>query len=331
MYIKFKKSKASLAIQSCAYTTCFILVVWGLTLTGCQKKQQVVASPDAPITFDKDSIGQRLQELYDKYDVAFHYKWDRNAFEVNVQADPPAPNTILPYLEVLEEIYFKAMEHIAGNNFVKKNTPVNIFLLGSGINYSGLPLVGESFGGQAGNIQPNRLTLGGLDDFWTHILNDSDADFLNMVYQKATFSNPSQGGLVGFVYHEYTHYIDAKFDIPSGFEQPSATEYRRGSSAYVDIDDITGYKWGFFIPYGMQNEHEDMATYVQVMLWKTPEEISKTYLISQASNIKYRLVTTYYKNLGLPLDALRQYLQSDEMKQRLLAIKKKYQQRAGKG
>jgi hypothetical protein len=153
----------------------------------------------------------------------------------------------------------------------------------------------------------------------------SDAEFLRAIYDFAPSSFPPEAGLVGFVYHEYTHYLDAKHQIPAGFQTPSRTEYLRGSDQYKNIPLATAVSKGFFIPYGMQNEHEDFATYVQTMIWKTDAQMNATYLTNSTTAAKYKLVTKYFENLGIPILKLRDYLNKPSVKARLIQLKRRYE------
>lgn len=294
----------------------------------CKKKENLEAEADPAPTFDNTPLGQKQQEFFEKYDVIFDYKWDRNVFARNAVADPANTSDILPYMEIMDELFFKAIANVAEDgSFVKKQTPLTIFLLGSGINYGGAEAFGESTAGQAGNIQPNRLTLGGLTNFGIALRRkNSDQAFLSEIYDAATSTAPGEAGLVGFMYHEYTHYVNVRNDIPVPFAMAAAANYLKGTNAWQNTTNTTAYSRGFFIPYGMQNEMEDFATYVQIIVWKSPQEIQTTYLRSPESIRKYQFVLNFYKDLGLDLTKLRTYLQSAEVKSRLLAIKKRYEQ-----
>lgn len=182
--------------------------------------------------------------------------------------------------------------------------------------------------GQAGNIQPNRLTLGGLTAFGT-VLRDTgrnaDTNFLRAIYDAAPSSSPGDAGLIGFIYHEFTHYLDSKHQIPVGFEAPARTEYLRGSDQYKSVPLATAISKGFFIPYGMQNEHEDFATYVQTMIWKNDQQMDTVYLTNNATRTKYKLVTQYFEKLGIPIKSLRDYLNRQSVKDRLILLKRRYE------
>jgi len=256
----------------------------------------------------------------------FEYRWNRYAFTRNAIADPADVNDVLPYIEVFNELYFEAIKKVSGaEDFIKNETPIRIFLLGSGLNYGGKESFGEGTVGQAGNIRPNRLTLGGLNEFGRLLKEGTDTQFLNYIYEKRTTSTPGEGGEVSFIYHEYTHYIDRKRDIPKGFEKPSFNEYIRASSTYKRVSKKNAREKGFMLPYGMQNEHEDFATYVHIMTWKPASVIEEEYLLGDAAKIKYKMVYDYFKKLNLDLLELRDYLHSDEVKDKILAIKKKYE------
>lgn len=304
-----------------------VLLLFLMINQGCTKDDKLHAGVDAEIIFDETDLGNKQREMYDKYDVLFQYKWDRNAFARNAVADPANVEDVLPYMEIMEELFFKAFDSVATNpEFGKVQTPLTVFLIGSGINYGGSEAFGESTVGQAGNIQPNRLTLGGLNTFGTLLRRkNADTQFLNMIYEAAVGTSPNQAGLIGFLYHEYAHYLNTRFDIPTTFALAAAANYLKGTNAYQSVDNETAFSKGFFIPYGMQNEMEDFATYVQIMVWKSPEEIRSRFIKSEASQIKYNEVNKFFDELGIDLNALREYLQKETVKDRILAIKRKYE------
>lgn len=293
----------------------------------CKEDDKLYAEIEPGLTFDNTELGAKQRAMFEKYDVLFQYKWDRNAFARNAVADPANMEDVLPYMEIMEELFFHAFDSVATNKkFGNVQTPVTVFLIGSGINYGGSEDFGESSVGQAGNIQPNRLTLGGLNNFGTLLrTKNADAQFLDMIYEAAVGTSPNHAGLVGFLYHEYTHYLNTRFDIPKTFALAAAANYLKGSNAYKSVNDSTAFSKGFFIPYGMQNEMEDFATYVQIMVWKSPQEIQNKFIKSEASQIKYNEVNKFFGELGINLNSLREYLQKKSVKDRILAIKRKYE------
>ena len=312
------------------YNRIAYLIVFLILFAACKKEDDLTAEVDPAPTFDtRTPLGLKLKEMYDKYGIIFEYEWNRFAYAPNVIANPANEEDVLPYIELLDEIYFKAMDTVGGAGIVTtKETPVRMMLIGNGINYGGSQSFGESTAGQAGNIQPNRLTLGGLTPFGAVLRAKSatsDADFLKAIYDVAPSSFPADAGLIGFVYHEYTHYLDSKHQIPNGFETPARTEYLRGSDQYKNVPLATAISKGFFIPYGMQNEHEDFATYVQTMIWKTDAQLTTTYLTNSATITKHKLVTKYFEDLGIPIVKLRDYLNKATVKQRLIQLKRKYE------
>jgi substrate import-associated zinc metallohydrolase lipoprotein len=301
-----------------------------ILFAACKKDDALTAEVDPAPTFDtRTPLGMKIKDIFDRYGIFIEYEWNRFAYAPNVIANPAKEEDVLPYIELLEEIYFNAMDSIGGPGIVStKETPVRIMLIGNGINYGGAESFGESTAGQAGNIQPNRLTLGGLTPFGVVLRAKSatsDAEFLSAVYDNAPSSFPNDAGLIGFVYHEYTHYLDSKHQIPNGFQTPSRTEYLRGSDQYKNIPLATAISKGFFIPYGMQNEHEDFATFVQTMIWKTDAQMSATYLTNSAAVTKHKLVTKYFEDLGIPITRLRDYLNKASVKARLIQLKRKYE------
>lgn len=309
----------------------YLSILCGSLMTvSCKKEAKPVAEVDPAPVFDLSTeLGRKQKEVFDKYGVIYEYEWNRFAYAPNVIADPAKQADVLPYIELVEELFFHAMDSVGAPGITStKETPVRILLIGSGINYGGAESFGESTAGQAGNIQPNRLTLGGLTPFGTVLRAkgaNADANFLRAIYDAAPSSNPADAGLIGFIYHEYTHYLDSKHQIPSGFEAPAKTEYLRGSDQYRRVTLATAISKGFFIPYGMQNEHEDFATYVQTMIWKTDAQMNTTYLTNDATRTKHKLVTQYFEKLNIPIKSLRDYLNKQSVRDRLIQLKRKYE------
>jgi hypothetical protein len=299
---------------------------------GCRKKEgALTAELDPAPEFDtRTPLGVKQKEMFEKYGVIFEYKWNRFAYAPNVVANPARVDDVLPYMELMEEVFFHAMDSVAGPGLTAvKETPVRVLLIGNGLNYGGAESFGESTAGQAGNIQPNRLTLGGLTPFGAIIRAkgpDADAAYFSAIYDQAPTSFPGEAGLIGFIYHEYTHYLDSKHQIPAGFEKPSKVQYLRGSDQYLRIDQDVAVSRGFLIPYGMQNEHEDFATYVQTMIWRSDLQLETGYLTNDTTRAKHQLVTQYFNELGIPISALRDYLNKPSVRARLLALKRKYEQ-----
>ncbi len=312
-------------------TPAFVLAAMLMLLAACRKSEAPLsADVDAAPTFDtRTPLGVKQKEMFDKYGVLFEYKWNRFAYAPNVVANPARIEDVLPYMELMDELFFKAMDSVAGPGLTSvKETPVRILLIGNGLNYGGSEDFGESTAGQAGNIQPNRLTLGGLTPFGEVLRAvgpNADVEYFKAIYDTAPSSFPSDAGLIGFIYHEYTHYLDSKHQIPFGFEKPSKTEYLRGSNQYRRVTYPEAISKGFYIPYGMQNEHEDFATYVQTTIWKSDAEMQSVYLTNDFTRAKHQLVTKYFTDLGIPITALRNYLTKPSVKARLLALKRKYE------
>lgn len=309
----------------------FLLTGLIIAMTACTKKEAALtAEVDPAPTFDtRTPLGQKQKAMFDKYGVIFEHEWNRFAYAPNVVANPANASDVLPYMELVEEVFFKAMDSVSvpGTTSVRE-TPVRILLIGSGLNYGGAEDFGEATAGQAGNIQPNRLTLGGLTPFGQLLRAKSptsDQNFLNAIYNAAPTSFPNDAGLIGFIYHEYTHYLDSKHQIPPGFEKPSRTFYLRGTNAFRRVELPDAIARGFMIPYGMQNEAEDFGTYVQTMIWKTDAQMQGTYLVNDLTRTKYQLVAKYFAGLGIPVTALRDYLSKQSVKDRLIAIKRKYE------
>lgn len=309
---------------------CFLVGLL-LVLAACRKNEApLTAEVDGPPVFDtRTPLGAKQKEMFDKYGVIFEYKWNRFAYAPNVVANPANVEDVLPYMELMEELFFKAMDSVAGPGLAAvKETPVRILLIGNGLNYGGSESFGESTAGQAGNIQPNRLTLGGLTPFGEKLRArgaGADEAFFDAIYNEAPTSFPGEAGLIGFIYHEYTHYLDSKHQIPLGFEKPSKTQYLRGSNQFLRVELEDAISRGFFLPYGMQNEHEDFATYVQLMIWLPDAVLENLFLNNETTRAKHQLVTKYFTELGIPLTALKNYLQKPSVQARLLALKRKYE------
>ncbi|MGY0426420.1 MAG: hypothetical protein ACWIPI_06275, partial [Polaribacter sp.] len=89
----------------------FILAIVAVFFTECKESNTLdVPKQKDEITFDDSPVDKKLKYMYEKYDVIISYKWDRNVFAPNAMADPAAATDVLPYVEMMEEVFFKALE-----------------------------------------------------------------------------------------------------------------------------------------------------------------------------------------------------------------------------
>lgn len=302
-----------------------LLLSFFLLLIRCSKEEKLDTPLTQPLSEtlpDNTPVEKELKRIYEQYGVLIEYNYNRYAFDSGATADPVKEKDIIPFIKILEEIFFKALNQATGSDrFIKKELPIKIYLIESGIAYG--KDKEDTALSQAGDIQANRIVIMGAGDLSNTIRKGNTEQFLYLLFKKSTVL-PSEGGFIGFIYHEYTHFMQAKHDLPKGFEQPALKEYVGQSTKWMSKTDDYAREHGFMLPYGMRNPWEDFATYVQVMVWKDHEFIEKNYLLSEATQEKYKLVYDYYKNLGLDLFKLQKTLHSDELKQRMLAIRNQY-------
>ncbi len=265
-----------------------LLLVLSIFLTGliaCNDEDAIpyVAPEESPApTNPTDSA---IQVILEKYQSKIIYKWDRRYVSASATASPALFENVLPYIEFMQEYWFDAYDSLCPG-FSRNNLPIEIVLVGSSISYTD----GEedNFNAAGMAMSMARVLLTGVNE-----LNPSNKAWVR--------SNAPT------MHHEFAHILDKKYGRPFGYDEISKGLYA-GNTKFSNFTMEVARERGFWRNYGMSNEAEDFATFVEGIVTNPREEVEKIIHSNSKLEAKYKMVYNYYKNLGIDLHELYAYL-----------------------
>lgn len=269
---------------------CLLGLLFGIN--SCSKENPIpyVAPEKDPIpTNATDSM---VLDIKNKYQSKIIYKWDRRYTSSNAIATPAKFENVLPYVRYIQEYWFDAYDS-QSPGFSKANSPIEIVLVGSNINYGKGPDDGESG-------EESALNAAGLAMSLSRIML-GDVNNVNLTNKTWLKDN------IPTIHHEFAHILDKKYGRPYGFDNISKGLYA-GNAKYTNFTNEEARKRGFWRNYGMTNEAEDFATFVEGIVTDSKEEVMRIIAENSKLENKYNLVFNYYKALGIDLHELHAYL-----------------------
>lgn len=277
-------------ITSYIIYTAFVMSVG---FAGCKKEDPIVLDPIAQEAIPADPTDFRIFEFKGKYESTFLYRWNRNFFGSEAVVAPPLFEKVLPYVDFVERVWVKPYDFQV-KGFMRKNLPREIVLAGTTMKYED---GGESTFNAAGQaISSSRIILTDLNSAdW-----DSNTWYLNA---GRTWMNEQAKTM----HHEFAHILDKKYGRPSGFDNISKGLYA-GTSSFKTFTQEEARNRGFWIPYGMSNEEEDFATFVEGLLTTQKRTFLEAIEGNPKLEQKYQLVYQYYLKMGIDVHTLQEQI-----------------------
>lgn len=203
--------------------------------------------PDAPVRQvepSTDPLDVFIRENFtEPLGVAIRYRYVDRYVDPNNRVTPPRRELVQPTLDFLTEFWIKPyMEIPNGEEYFRNTVPAEIVLIGSAIfNTDGTRTLGTADAGA-------RITLTEVND-----LDLSDESWVSLQLR--------------VIYHEYSHIMHQRFDLPPSFQEISPQGYTsRGS--WFTLNDDEALRRGFVSPYGTSDVNEDFAEVVAFLLYE---------------------------------------------------------------
>lgn len=248
------------------------------------------------------ALGKKVNEIKEKYQSNIIYNWDVYLLGNGAYAVPPVEEKVLPFIEFLEEVWFKPY---GNDEFLLQNLPREIILVGGSINY------GEA-GGSANLSVPGqadsqyRIVLGDVNSF------SNDYNLIEKLSYKQYVER--------ITHHEFAHILNKRYDLPEAYGELSKGLYLRNTS-HNSLPVQEAYQRGFIRPYGATNIYEDFATLVEFITTNSREAIfdyslsefdAQGQIVGAAKGIddyeklylKYQMVLNYYNDLGVDVQQI---------------------------
>jgi substrate import-associated zinc metallohydrolase lipoprotein len=274
-----------LSLPKMKYFIIYLLIL--LTFTAaCTKEEIITLEPPEEEPIPQNATDSLILEMRHQYQTKIIYRWDRKYTSSDAKVSPAKFELVLPYLEIIRDYWIQPFDdQVPG--FMRNHIPVEIILVGSTIRYHDGEEQGFNAAGQA--ISFSRILLAGVngysvtDTFWY------EQQILTML-------------------HEFAHTLDKKYGRPKGFDDISKGKYA-GSTSFTEFDLQTARERGFWIPYGMSNEAEDFATFVEAFIEMPKNELLNEIDGNDLLMKKYEKVNNYYLSLGIDLHEIQQSIE----------------------
>lgn len=268
---------------------CFLLMSIGVLALSCKKSEDKIPyeEPNLSQVIDNET-DSLIKDLYDRYQTKVIYKWDQRYISTSAQATPPRFELIYPYLDIVVQKLFISSYDSQNSDFMRKNLPIQLLLIGSRVDYNN----GEEggFSGSGAAAQFSRIMVAGINE-----LNLNNRSWLNS--QVAT------------LHHELAHALDKKYGRPLSYDDVSKGLYAI-SSSFRDFTNAEARERGFWRAYGMTNESEDFASFVDGIVQTPKEEVLEIINANELMKTKYQMIMNFYNALGIDLHEINAYISS---------------------
>ncbi|RIJ49865.1 hypothetical protein D1614_03740 [Maribellus luteus] len=251
-------------------------------------------------------LGKKIYEIYQKYESKIIYNWDSHFIGNDANAFPPKVEKVYDFILLMEEIWFKPYY---SDEFLRKNLPREIVLIGGAINYGEENGSSMSAAGQADSQY--RINIGLVNDYAPDMAPNRYLDY-RLELQK-------------ILHHEFAHILNRRYGLPKGYTDISKGLYLKNTH-FSSLSPLEALTRGFIRPYGASNEMEDFATLSEIAVTRSKETVMNSLFrivnedgtgydyigITEFEKIhkKYSLLIEYYKNLGIDIQRI-----GDEMEE----------------
>jgi len=269
------------------YKVIFFSVSLFLLAVSCSKEEPIPYEPYETGLPDNPT-DQAIYDLQQEYQTKIIYRYDRRYVSTSAFAVPPRYDLVLPYIENVLRKLFIAPYDRQKTDFMREHMPIEMIMFGTSINYVE--------GGES-NFSASGLAYG----LSRVIITGVNAYDLN---------NPSWlRGQYATLHHEFAHVLDKIYGRPTGFDNVSKGLYA-GGTAYGAFSQAEARSRGFWRNYGMLNESEDFATWIDGIVTTPKEEVLQIVSANNYLSQKDQLVYNFSLEKGIDLHELQAYLQN---------------------
>ena len=134
---------------------CLFALLAGAAFTACNEEDPIDPNADIPGLGGEETVQTETDRwLYENYVVPFNidveYKWDATDMmpSIDKQLVPVDEELVIPFMQVMYDVWFSPYEQTAGLDFVKEITPKKVVLVGSPEYEFGAIKLGQAEGGR---------------------------------------------------------------------------------------------------------------------------------------------------------------------------------------
>lgn len=265
-----------------------LLFIMLAAFASCQKEAAIPYEPYEKEPPPTDPTDRAIYDIMNDYQTKIIYKYDRRYKSADAFAAPPAKEFVLPYIEnVIRKVFIAAYDR-QKTDFMREHMPIEMVMFGTSINYveggeSNFRASGTAYG-------LSRINITGVNSY--------------------DISNPGWiRGQYATLHHELAHILDKKYGRPVGFDAVSKGLYA-GGTAYGRFTQQEARARGFWRNYGMTNEAEDFASWVDGIVTTKKEDVLQIVEGNELMKKKYQMVYNFYMDKGIDVHDLQVYLQN---------------------
>ncbi|MDR2222239.1 MAG: putative zinc-binding metallopeptidase [Flavobacteriaceae bacterium] len=289
----------------------------GIAIVSCEKEDKLsnnsVLTKEDPIMNSTDMY--LASTFTDPYNMTVSYRWDRNQYgtgkDVARNLYPAKLVNVKPALEMVDKVWLKTYEEVAGKDFVKKIRPGDLLIAGGyAFNDDGTRTLGLASGGVQITLYETDF-LGGDVFAARQFIHTIQHEYIHIINQTKEFSE------LEFGKNNRGSYTSQWYELPQGLNG------KRDVNGNPWNIDSYGNILGFITGYSRSNTFEDFAETASVSLAKTPaeiqaifKEIKKYEVMTDAERAKYGLTPDVYKAGGVEkiqfkLNFVKEYFKSE--------------------
>jgi len=254
---------------------------------GCQPEAPIPYEPYEETPPPDDPTDLAIYQLQKEYQTKIIYRYDRRYKSADAFAVPPRQELVLPYIENVLRKLFIAPYDRQRTDFMREHMPIEMIMFGTSMDYVEGGERNFSASGLAYGL--SRVIITGVNDY----------DMANASWLRGQYAT---------LHHEFAHVLDKIYGRPIGFDEVSKGLYA-GGTAYGAFSQAEARSRGFWRNYGMTNESEDFATWVDGLMTTPKEEVMEIVEANDYLKQKYLLVYNFYLDKGIDIHVLQEYLQ----------------------
>lgn len=255
--------------------------------TACQKEDSIPFEPYEKPAVPDNPTDLAIHEIQQDYQSKIIYRYDRRYKSADAFAAPPQYDLVLPYIENVIRKLFIAPYDRQQTDFMREHMPIEMVLFGTSMNYVEGDERNFSAAGLAYGL--SRIIITGVNGY-----NMNDRSWLR--------------GQYATLHHEFAHVLDKIYGRPIGFDEVSKGLYA-GGTAFNVFTQAEARSRGFWRNYGMTNESEDFASWIDGIVTTPRDEVLGIVSANDLLNQKYQMVYNFYLDKGIDLHELQAYLQ----------------------
>lgn len=267
-------------------TLSFMLLIT-LTMIACKKEAAIPFESYVKPVPPAEPTDLAVYNIQQEYQSKIIYQYDRRYKSADAFAAPPKYELVLPYIDNVIRKLFIAPYDRQKTEFMRKHMPIEMILFGTSMNYVEGAERNFSASGVAYGL--SRIIVTGVNGY----------DMQNPTWLRGQYAT---------LHHEFAHVLDKIYGRPIGFDDVSKGKYA-GGTAYSAYSQAEARNRGFWRNYGMTNESEDFASWVDGLVTTPKADVMDIVNANQFLSQKYQLVYNFYLDKGIDLHLLQEYLQ----------------------